>query len=197
MKKWNKHGNRAGEYGKLDAVGTLLSAPFFAASSLARCVTRAELLAASLAPPSARSVTDFACPVCLEVLRNPVVLSCAHRFCFSCVATAALYAPDRPPQAPPSAPVPRGLRCDCPVCRKPQLLDDGALRVDPALDDFVREHFAAALAPPPQSSLTPAEEAQPALDRVRACVMHDAACLRADTSAHYALRCRRRPQGRR
>jgi len=114
-------------------------------------------------------VTDFACPVCLEVLRNPVVLSCAHRFCFSCVATAALYAPDRPPAAPPSAPVPRGLRCDCPVCRKPQLLDDGALRVDPALDDFVREHFTAALAPPPpQSSLAPAEDAPPALDRAPA-----------------------------
>ena len=27
------------------------------------------------------------------------------------------------------------------MCRKPQLLDEGALRVDPGLDDFVREHF--------------------------------------------------------
>jgi hypothetical protein len=118
VKKWNKHGNRDGDSGKLDAVGTLLRAPFFTASTLARCVTRAELLAASLAPPLARSWTDFACPICLEVLRNPVVLSCAHRFCFGCVATAALYAPERPAFAPPSAPVPRGLRCDCPVCRK-------------------------------------------------------------------------------
>jgi glycerophosphodiester phosphodiesterase len=152
VKKWNKHGNRSGERGSIDAVSVLLRAPFFNAASLARCVTRAELLAASLAPPDARSWTDFACPICLDVLRNPVVLSCAHRFCFSCVATAALYGSGVAAAASSAssassaaaADAPRGLRCDCPVCRKPQVLDEGALQVDPALDDFVKEHFSAA-----------------------------------------------------
>jgi glycerophosphodiester phosphodiesterase len=150
VKKWNKHANRDGDAGRLDAVRTLLAAPFFASAALAKTVTRAELLAVRLAAPEARSWEDFACPICLEVLRNPVVLSCAHRFCFSCVATAALYAVDRPDvtagtgssntSAGPGGPA-RGLRCDCPVCRKPQVLDDGALKVDSALDDFVRRHF--------------------------------------------------------
>ena len=27
----------------------------------------------------------FLCPVCLEVLQNPVILGCAHRFCYSCI----------------------------------------------------------------------------------------------------------------
>jgi len=153
VKKWNKHAwpvARHGEAGRLDAVSTLLSTPFFGASSLAKTVTRAELLAVSLAPQEKRFWEDFACPICLEVLRNPVLLSCAHRFCFSCLATAALYAVDKPAVAQGGsglATSSRGLRCDCPVCRKPQVLDEGALRVDPALDDFVRAHFGADRAP--------------------------------------------------
>lgn len=61
MKKWNKHGNRAGEYGKLDAVGTLLSAPFFAASSLA-CVPelalapRLRVLTSAISIPPAQTL---------------------------------------------------------------------------------------------------------------------------------------------
>jgi hypothetical protein len=72
VKKWNKHGNLRGEVGRVDATRSLLGSAFFHSSRLAVAVTRAELLAVQLAPPQARSLEDFSCPICLEVLSNPV-----------------------------------------------------------------------------------------------------------------------------
>ena len=40
------------------------------------------------APESERKIDDFCCPICDEVLSNPVILPCKHRFCFKCIAAA-------------------------------------------------------------------------------------------------------------
>eukprot|EP00669_Euglena_mutabilis_P006416 TRINITY_DN2038_c0_g1_i3.p1 TRINITY_DN2038_c0_g1~~TRINITY_DN2038_c0_g1_i3.p1 ORF type:complete len:540 (-),score=148.70 TRINITY_DN2038_c0_g1_i3:2215-3750(-) len=81
---------------------------------------------------------NFTCPVCWDVLRNPVVLGCAHRFCWSCI-TQALETSD----------------C-CPVCRKRQLLEDGDLEVDVWLAEFVEHHVPSATTPAEAATSTQA-----------------------------------------
>jgi hypothetical protein len=77
VKKWNKHGNRDGDSGKLDAVATLLRAPFFAASSLAR--TLAALTVRDIM--CGRKGRGDAAPAMAGVLSGPVLftLDCMGR----------------------------------------------------------------------------------------------------------------------
>ncbi|XP_034721196.1 nuclear factor 7, brain-like [Etheostoma cragini] len=48
------------------------------------------------------SEEEFCCPVCCEVFRNPVVLSCSHSFCRDCLQTWWTERPTR----------------ECPVCKR-------------------------------------------------------------------------------
>ena len=85
VKKWNKNLGK-----QVNAVQLLAGQPIFNSLGLAKLVTRAEMLAVHTAPAAARTMEDFVCPLCKEVLNNPVILPCKHRFCFKCIATAAL-----------------------------------------------------------------------------------------------------------
>jgi len=95
--------------------------PFYKSLALAKLVTQAQCWADQLAGKV--SAQDYHCPVCLDVLSNPVVLSCAHRFCWNCLGQASHF-------------------CEsCPICRKPQSLDPRNYNIDASLNDFLRRNF--------------------------------------------------------
>ena len=181
----------------LDPLSVLSQQPFFTSNLLAQLSTQAEVVSREALPDwqlsQLRLLDDFSCPVCLGVLHDPVILSCAHRFCWGCVvahcadqvlsrqrrsaagsqegrgssepggagtsgtppslsrgdgASEATVAPPAPAAREPAPSPPGGTAAappgveagntfDCPVCRKPQIIDDAGLKVDEGLGRFV------------------------------------------------------------
>ena len=78
----------------------LAGEPIFCSLGLAKLVTRAEMLTVHAAPASERRMEDYCCPIRDEVLSNPIMLPCTHRFCFKCIT-----AHDDDDGAGPTAPV--------------------------------------------------------------------------------------------
>ena len=133
------------------AVQLLAGEPIFCSLGLAKLVTRAEMLTVHAAPASERRMEDTCCPICDEVLSNPIMLPCTHRFCFKCITTAHDDDNKKSGEAQSRAGGGRfgdvkGLRGAlhrgaCPVCREPNMNDESSLRVDDALDAFIKQHF--------------------------------------------------------
>ena len=97
---------------------------------MAELFTQGEVLLASITNVSNEEPPppdNFKCAICLNILNNPVVLSCAHRFCWGCLSRAA---------ASSTVNV-----SSCPVCRKKQNLDPSNYHVDGTLQRFIKRYF--------------------------------------------------------
>ena len=68
---------------------------------------------------SPRDEDSFSCPVCSHILCNPLVLSCGHRCCISCVSLASWFSQHK-----------------CPVCSEECQLAEEHMRVDLLLSHF-------------------------------------------------------------
>jgi len=101
----------------------LLEQPFYNSIKLARITVKTELLALKLMPGETVDEKNFSCPICLDVLCNPVVLSCTHRFCWTCLSKTS-----------------ESIQA-CPVCRKDQHLDPSNFNIDWILKDFLGQKF--------------------------------------------------------
>jgi len=187
IKKRNRHLQEA--FGaaantSLHALDLLVGEIFFTSPRLAGLATQAEVLYRELQSPHAslqllpaaskQLLEEYTCPVCLDTLHNPVVLTCAHRFCWGCLVAHCTTHRDSSLCADPkddlaavtSYRVLEKLATEpespaffpCPVCRKPQLLDIDTLQVDSYLEQFIEnlEAISNVTVSPPLLSTSPA-----------------------------------------
>eukprot|EP00890_Picochlorum_soloecismus_P001835 jgi/Picsp_1/2652/NSC_00882-R1_ctd small phosphatase-like protein len=172
VKKRNRHikstlfeGN--GKVVSMKAVDILTSQYFFTSLKLAAMITRLEILSKQLPGDESMDIDDaleeYSCPICLNVLRNPVVLSCAHKFCWGCIVTlcstvrrdghsgrqaigekveieskyilqTAVWETESSDDENSTV-----ATFSCPCCRKQELLDLDRLHVDQHLEEYLKE----------------------------------------------------------
>ena len=80
---------------------------------IADTVVLARALIAKLTGRQCQAMYDFRCPICMHVLCNPLLLSCDHRFCNSCVTLSTFFGSHT-----------------CPVCRKECGHEEEHMRID-------------------------------------------------------------------
>lgn len=90
VKKRNRHVkniSNAARVCSMKASQILMRQYIFTTLKLAEMVTQVEILSKQFEPEGSNEIEEYSCPICLNVLRNPVLLSCAHRYCWGCIVS--------------------------------------------------------------------------------------------------------------
>ncbi|KAK9814688.1 hypothetical protein WJX72_009831 [[Myrmecia] bisecta] len=168
VKKRNRHLREACGAARVETLKAevLLSHQyFFTSPKLASLLAKAEVLAnesLASAPAADLMLREYQCPICLDVLHNVVLLTCAHRFCWGCLVAhcatvqrkrhaTEFAAGEKPVKAvhehyqavadtvSENSDASAVDTYDCPVCRRAQLLDLDRLKVDPHLSKYIAD----------------------------------------------------------
>eukprot|EP00999_Lentomonas_sp_LEN2_P000126 NODE_111_length_2275_cov_88.543296_g88_i0.p1 GENE.NODE_111_length_2275_cov_88.543296_g88_i0~~NODE_111_length_2275_cov_88.543296_g88_i0.p1 ORF type:complete len:706 (+),score=76.96 NODE_111_length_2275_cov_88.543296_g88_i0:90-2207(+) len=105
----------------------LIRQPFYTSTILAALFTEVQCQCAQLIYHSQHilpQVSDYSCPICNQLLQDPIVLSCTHRFCRSCLSDFCTKTSTSHQR--------------CPTCEKEfDSLDPATYRVDNILEKFI------------------------------------------------------------
>ena len=118
----------------MSTVPRLQRATFFNSPSLAILLAEVDFSAKDLllrlgcGGSGSDIMNEFRCCLCHELMRQPIVLSCSHRFCWQCTAQASAVASTE------------GEWC-CPTCRRPQVLNPEIYCVATSLKTLVERHI--------------------------------------------------------
>lgn len=113
-------------------------------------ITDVEVLAMQLMSRLADhhvSAQDLVCPSCAQVLCNPILLPCGHRFCLKCVSASSYFK--------------KGYKC--PVCLKEHTLDLDSVRYGSMLNSYCPSPSLASMSwcpPPPAPAVAAGPDAR-------------------------------------
>jgi hypothetical protein len=117
LKKHDKHATKSIS---TEWIERIRSENFSNYDSFEKIVAQTKALVLALTPSS----EDFACPICLGLLYEPVVIQCGHRFCEQCLIVAS-------------------TSCNfCPMCRTEQQLHPSNHALDKHLKQYLKHYFA-------------------------------------------------------
>lgn len=84
---------------------------------------------------------EWTCPICLDVLNMPVILSCSHKFCFGCLVNWSFRSINQSNNQTSSSLIKQSSNPKCPVCRLEMPISPENFSVCSMLDEFLKRFY--------------------------------------------------------
>ena len=123
----------------------IMTKDFYTSQTLAQLLIQALCLTTLLTDQPDQQ--DFQCAICLNTFNRPVLLSCAHAFCFDCLAMAHQASIQNPQKQEA-----------CPICRKVQSLNPHDYGVHPLLNRVCKNYYNTSITPDKSPDVPPEDD---------------------------------------